>query len=140
MLAQLVNLLCTEMSLAFQERGLSLPPWRQGKSLLSKWLPSKARDLDMSSPASGSPRAAMSPSGYATGTSPEYSGELTISALSSGILTPSMNLDDDSPRAVLRGAAAFLANGNGGGMMTPLVPSHLLFEEILDGRPLLFEG
>ncbi len=115
-LGRLVNLLQAEMSLAFQERGLSLPPWRQGKSLLSKWLPKKARDSDMSSP-SGSPRAAAAAAAAgawnATGTSPEYSGELTISALSSGILTPSALLGDDSPRAVLRGAAAYLSNGGG---------------------------
>ncbi|KAG7672005.1 hypothetical protein Ndes2526B_g07043 [Nannochloris sp. 'desiccata'] len=115
MLSRLVNLLCSEMSLAFQERGLSLPPWRQGKSLLSKWLPSKSKDFDMSSP-SGSPRAAGV---YAAGSSPQYSGELNISGLSSGILTPSMLLGDDSPRAVLRGAAACLASG-GGSAATPL--------------------
>ena len=117
MLCRVVNFICSEMSLAFQERGLSLPPWRQGKSLLSKWLPSKSKDFDMSSP-SGSPRAA---SVYATGSSPHYySGDLNISALSSGILTPSMQLEDDSPRAVLRGAAAFLANGGGEQGTTPL--------------------
>lgn len=32
----LVQLLCAEMSLAFEHHGLSLPPWRQSKSLLSK--------------------------------------------------------------------------------------------------------
>jgi uncharacterized protein (TIGR01615 family) len=94
MLTRLVNLLQTEMSLAFQERGLSLPPWRQGKSLLSKWLPSKVKDLDMSSPPLGSPRASAV---YAAGSSPQISGDLP--------------LGDDSPRAVLRSAAAFLANG-----------------------------
>lgn len=35
-LTALVNLLCSEMSLAFERCGLSLPPWRQSKSLLSK--------------------------------------------------------------------------------------------------------
>lgn len=96
-LAPLVNLLCSEMSLAFRERGLSLPPWRQGKSLLSKWLPAKAKDMDMSTP-STSPRAS----------SPEGPGNLTLSALSSGMLTPSGLLDEDSPRAVLHGVAAAL--------------------------------
>ena len=96
-LAPLVNLLCSEMSLAFKERGLSLPPWRQGKSLLTKWLPAKARDLDMSSPIA-SPRAS----------SPEGLTNLTLSALSSGLLTPSGLQEDDSPRAILNGAAAML--------------------------------
>jgi len=117
MLCRLVNLLCSEMSLAFQERGLSLPPWRQEKSLLSKWLPSKSKDFDMSSP-SGSPRAAGAT--YAAGSSPQYSSDQNVSALSSSILTPSMLLGSDSPRAVLRGAAAFLANGSGNDAATPL--------------------
>lgn len=99
-LAPLVNLLCSEMSLAFKERGLSLPPWRQGKSLLSKWLPAKAKDLDMSTP-TGSPRA----------NSPEAPNNLTLSALSSGMLTPSGLPEEDSPRAVLHGAAAALRSG-----------------------------
>lgn len=35
-LEPLVTVLCSEMSLAFEQHGLSLPPWRQSKSLLSK--------------------------------------------------------------------------------------------------------
>ena len=35
-LSPLVQLLCSEMSLAFEQHALSLPPWRQPKSLLSK--------------------------------------------------------------------------------------------------------
>lgn len=35
-LSPLVQLLCSEMSLAFEKHGLSLPPWRQSKSLISK--------------------------------------------------------------------------------------------------------
>lgn len=35
-LKPLVQLLCAEMSLAFEHHGLSLPPWRQSKSVLSK--------------------------------------------------------------------------------------------------------
>ena len=95
-LAPLVQLLCSELSLAFAQMGLSLPPWRHSKSLLSKWLPSKARDLEMGSPG-GSPRAA----------SPE--GGAMLSALSSGAFTPSAFSEDDSPRAVLRDAPTPLA-------------------------------
>jgi hypothetical protein len=36
LLGPLVQLLCSEMSLAFEELGHSLPPWRQSRSLLSK--------------------------------------------------------------------------------------------------------
>lgn len=35
-LAPLVRLLCAEMQLAFESHGVSLPPWRQSKSMLSK--------------------------------------------------------------------------------------------------------
>lgn len=94
-LSPLVDMLCSEMSLAFEERGLSLPPWRQSKSLLSKWLPSKARDVDVSSPGASPP----------CGASPVGHGPLEMSDLSSGIVTPS---GEDSPRAVLRGAVELL--------------------------------
>ena len=42
-LVPLVQLMCAEMSASFTTRGLTCPPWRHAKSLLSKWLPSKAR-------------------------------------------------------------------------------------------------
>ena len=35
-LAPLVKLLCDELTAAFEQHGLSLPPWRQSRSLLSK--------------------------------------------------------------------------------------------------------
>jgi uncharacterized protein (TIGR01615 family) len=103
-LTPLVKLLCSEMSMAFEERGLSLPPWRQSKSLLSKWLPTKVRDVGVSSPAASSPGGA--------GASPESTHMLTLSTASSGIVTPyhGTNLGDDSPRAVLRSAAAALVS------------------------------
>lgn len=42
-LVPLVQLMCAEMGASFSTRGLTCPPWRHAKSLLSKWLPSKAR-------------------------------------------------------------------------------------------------
>ena len=42
-LVPLAQLLCAEMGAAFAARALTCPPWRQAKSLLSKWLPAKAR-------------------------------------------------------------------------------------------------
>ena len=37
---------CTgEMAIAFAEAGMTLPPWRHHRSMLSKWLPSRARTL-----------------------------------------------------------------------------------------------
>ena len=43
-LAPLVALVCTEMALAFKEGGAACPPWRQPKSIISKWLPVEAHD------------------------------------------------------------------------------------------------
>lgn len=108
-LPPLVQLLCAEMSLAFDQQGLSLAPWRQSKSLLSKWLPSKARDKEVASPF-GSPRAA----------SLQASGEL--SAVTSGALTPSGHLEDDSPRAVLRDAREVLEGRRGDPMNRTSLP------------------
>eukprot|EP00882_Tetradesmus_deserticola_P022091 GHRQ01023974.1.p1 GENE.GHRQ01023974.1~~GHRQ01023974.1.p1 ORF type:complete len:347 (+),score=102.97 GHRQ01023974.1:233-1273(+) len=42
---QLVELLCAEMSLAFQAAGIVLPPWRRTKSMLSKWQPRRSVEL-----------------------------------------------------------------------------------------------
>jgi len=64
-LKQLVDLLCAEMHIAFEQCGFSLPPWRQAKSLLSKWLPSKSKDVDMSP--GGSPRWCSTPGGGGCG-------------------------------------------------------------------------
>ena len=43
-LVPLVELLCSEMALAFKESGVTCPPWRQPRSMISKWLPTKAED------------------------------------------------------------------------------------------------
>lgn len=46
-LAPLVMLLCGELQAAFDEQGRTCPPWRQFKSMLSKWVPAKARDVQL---------------------------------------------------------------------------------------------
>lgn len=40
-LVPLVQLLCEEMCAAFDAHNMTCPPWRQAKSMLSKWLPTK---------------------------------------------------------------------------------------------------
>ena len=87
----LVQLLCSEMSLAFEAQGLSLPPWRHSKSLLSKWLPSKAQDFDMSTPG-GSPRGG-SPVSHAA----------SLARISSGMVKSS---DPDAPILQLRSSSS----------------------------------
>lgn len=88
-LTPLVHLLSSELSIAFNAKELSLPPWRQAKSLLSKWLPSKSKDVDMSTP-SGSPRA---------GSPSVCCGMSSASPGSQGWLTP-RTLSMVTPKAV----------------------------------------
>ncbi|KAK9917886.1 hypothetical protein WJX75_009279 [Coccomyxa subellipsoidea] len=49
-LVPLVQLLCEEMGAAFDAQAFTCPPWRQAKAMLSKWLPTKVKDVDVSSP------------------------------------------------------------------------------------------
>jgi len=50
-LERLVNVLCEHMSASFQDAGLSLPPWRNVRSLLSKWDLEAVGDMDGASSA-----------------------------------------------------------------------------------------
>lgn len=59
-LVPLAQLLCTEMGAAFAARALTCPPWRQAKSLLSKWLPAKARIPQVQPSSSSAPCALLS--------------------------------------------------------------------------------
>lgn len=111
LLAPLVQLLCSEMSLAFEELGHSLPPWRQSRSLLSKWLPSKARDVDLSpyaSPRAASPELpslllAVPGFGLSLGAPPPGASTGPYS----GSDSPGFSADS-SPRAVLADASRML--------------------------------
>lgn len=42
--AQVVNLLCTEMLQVFKQSGTTLPPWRKATAMITKWLPRKSTD------------------------------------------------------------------------------------------------
>lgn len=44
----LVKLLCQQMALAFDSAQAACPPWRQQKSIISKWLPAKKQDRGIS--------------------------------------------------------------------------------------------
>ena len=59
-LAPLVELLCSEMALAFKERGVTCPPWRQPRSMISKWLPAKAQDHSVGRSSAASSQAKSS--------------------------------------------------------------------------------
>ena len=57
-LVQLVDFLCEQMLVSFRERGMSVPPWRKNKSILSKWfLPTATSRSHPASP-TGSPETA----------------------------------------------------------------------------------
>lgn len=62
-LKAMVRLVCGEMGAAFSERGTVAPPWRSVKSLLSKWLPTKARDTSVSEALTSSPPSSRRGSG-----------------------------------------------------------------------------
>jgi len=49
-MVSLVQLMCQEMAAAFSTQGLLLPPWRQFRSMLSKWFPTNVKDTDMAQP------------------------------------------------------------------------------------------
>ena len=43
-LGPLVEFMCSEMAAAFKEQSVTCPPWRQARSMVSKWLPTKSHD------------------------------------------------------------------------------------------------
>lgn len=47
-LVPLVQSLCAEMVASFEANGLTLPPWRRAQSMLTKWLPSRSHDVNIS--------------------------------------------------------------------------------------------
>jgi hypothetical protein len=49
------SLCAGEMAIAFAEAGMTLPPWRHHRSMLSKWLPSHARTVRIVPPAERGP-------------------------------------------------------------------------------------
>lgn len=73
-----VNFLCAEMSLAFQQQGTVVPPWRQVSSMLSKWMPRKSMDEQVSH--GGSPLVPMFQAGapFRSSTSLGMAGALPI--------------------------------------------------------------
>ncbi|KAL6751789.1 hypothetical protein V8C86DRAFT_649186 [Haematococcus lacustris] len=65
-LVMVVQLLCQEMASSFIAQGLTLPPWRRTQSMLSKWLPTKSRDILFDAGGSATPMG-ISPSGTVWG-------------------------------------------------------------------------
>jgi uncharacterized protein (TIGR01615 family) len=103
-LSRLVHLLCAEMSLAFDAHGVALPPWRQARSMQSKWLPRQARDVGVASPCDSPTAAAAGRDGGGA----YFHGAALSSVATSGARTPAAVSQGDSPRAVLDQAAVAL--------------------------------
>lgn len=66
-LQPLVQLITQQMTQAFTKQGLTCPPWRQAKSVLSKWLPARSKDYDLSQPASPTSSLEFAPLRVSTG-------------------------------------------------------------------------
>ncbi|EFJ49897.1 hypothetical protein VOLCADRAFT_89362 [Volvox carteri f. nagariensis] len=47
-LVPIVQTLCEAMADSFARKSLTLPPWRRTQSMLSKWMPNRARDMSFS--------------------------------------------------------------------------------------------
>jgi uncharacterized protein (TIGR01615 family) len=130
-LAPAVRLLCGEMSAAFQAAGVALPPWRHERAVLSKWLPARAKDVEVASP-SDSPKAgsaADAPFLRCGGADPPGSGGW--SSATSGAITPAASCEGESPRAVLNRAAVVLISCPPlAGPRLPLKPRSLLSADL----------
>lgn len=54
-LVELVDFLCEQMLVSFRENGMSVPPWRKNKSILSKWFLPTAKSGSQPTTPTGSP-------------------------------------------------------------------------------------
>lgn len=72
-LVPLVQNLCAEMVASFEANALTLPPWRRAQSMLTKWLPSRSRDVPVSTGAFAPDGSSGSAGAYSSGNSPNGS-------------------------------------------------------------------
>ncbi len=70
-----------EMATAFHSQGAMPPPWRQPKAMLSKWLPSKSRDLLLAANSPTSPTASETPFSFRDSASYLFDSSSPISTL-----------------------------------------------------------
>ena len=66
-LARLVDFMSEQMLASFKERGMPVPPWRQNKSILSKWFLPTAKSVSTPPTPSGSPPMSNGSKGRSTG-------------------------------------------------------------------------
>lgn len=110
-LVPLVQNLCAEMVASFEANGLTLPPWRRSQSMLTKWLPSRSRDVCISAGAAinadGSGGSAGAGSGFSNGNSP--SGSPTGTDAAGG--SPFSRIDVDQQLLCRHGSGKSLLSG-----------------------------
>ena len=70
-----------EMAVTFHIQGAMPPPWRHAKAMLSKWLPSKSRDLLLAANIPASPTASDAASSYKDSASYLFDSSSPISTL-----------------------------------------------------------
>lgn len=114
-LIPLVQCLCAEMVASFESKGLTLPPWRRAQSMLSKWLPTKSRDVAFGgSSSAGSLSRCSSGSAAAAGvagTSCESdSGSLELSAAGGSPFSKDSDVDV-AERVVRQSSSRSLLSG-----------------------------
>lgn len=114
-LIPLVQCLCAEMVASFEFKGLTLPPWRRAQSMLSKWLPTKSRDVAFGgSSSAGSLSRCSSGSAAAAGvagTSCESdSGSLELSAAGGSPFSKDSDVDV-AERVVRQSSSRSLLSG-----------------------------
>jgi uncharacterized protein (TIGR01615 family) len=112
-LVPLVQNLCSEMVASFEANGLTLPPWRRSQSMLTKWLPSRSRDVCISAGAAGintdgsSGSAGAGTGGFSAGNSP--SGSPTGTDATGG--SPFSRIDVDQQLLCRHGSGKSLLSG-----------------------------
>lgn len=151
-LVPVVEALCEAMAASFEACGLTLPPWRRTSSMLSKWLPARARDRLVPSSSGASPPGGASPgaspsSGASptTGSSPEAAAAAGGAAGGGGrasrTLLPALSAasTDALTAALLRAATTTTTttNSTAGNSNVSLftIPMHALMEGDGDEQP-----
>lgn len=92
-LVPLVQNLCAEMVASFEANGLTLPPWRRSQSMLTKWLPSRSRDVCISAGTINADGSGGSAGAYSSGNSPGSSPTGADAAAAAGS-SPFSRIDD----------------------------------------------
>ncbi len=115
-LQPLVQLITQQMTQAFVKQGLTCPPWRQAKSVLSKWLPARRKDYDLSQPTSPTSSLEFVPLRVSTGDRFDNADVLQ------GAYAPCMRMHEGiswGGKGAAKGAVVGKGGGKGGERVVP---------------------